>query len=283
MPLRPVIDAGARETAVNAWRAIFATGSAKSSSNPTLLGPADRTSALDHPIPSTSPQQIPIVNMAMPSQPQTQPGAERECRVIADEDLERSIASANDEEADGYFGLMGDGLGEDDVYGDDDHEELDPHTSQAGERRPLPPWLKDGFNAKVNESARSHRGPDGLPPLYRDHQTFWFPCPSTFFLLRNSVSPQDLYNPRFFLWDPAALCPDGIPCPTCHVMLKPHGHIPRPRRCIDVSGSFWMIGYRYRCSNCIHSRSSKHTVTFRSWDPRILAVLPQSLSCEFPA
>jgi hypothetical protein len=278
-----VTDAGAREAAANSWRAIFATGSAKSSSNPTSLGPADRTTAPDHPVPSISPQQIPIVNIATPSQAHAQPGAERECRVIADEDLERSIASANDEEEDGYFGLMGDGLGEDDVYGDDDHEELDPHASQAGERRPLPHWLKDGFDAKVNESARSHRGPDALPPLYRDHQTFWFPRPSTFFLLRNSVSPQDLYNPRFFLWDPAALCPDGIPCPTCHIVLKPHGHIPRPRRCVDVSGSFWMIGYRYRCSNCIHSRSGKHTVTFRSWDPRILAVLPRSLACEFPA
>jgi hypothetical protein len=128
-----VTDAGAQEATVNSWRAIFATGSAKSSSNLTLLGPADRTTAPNHPVTGTSPQQIPIVNMATTSQPHVQPGAEHECHVIANEDLERSITSANDGEEDGYFGLMGDGLGGGDVYGDDNHEEMDSHASQAGE------------------------------------------------------------------------------------------------------------------------------------------------------
>jgi hypothetical protein len=211
---------------------------------------------------------------------------QNECRMVADEDIERGVASADDDEEDGYFGLMGDGVGEDDCGGDNDQDDTDDapdSTGPANKRRTLPYWLKNAFDIKVDESARNSRGPDGLPPLYRDHKTFWFPQPSTFFLLRNSVSPQDLYNPRFFLWDPAALCAGGIPCPNCRVLLRPHGHIPWPRRCVDTNGSFWMIGYRYRCSGCVHPRSGKDTLTFQSWDPRILAMLPQSLACEFPA
>jgi hypothetical protein len=203
--------------------------------------------------------------------------------VIADEDIERHVASADDNEEDGYFGLMGDGLGEEDQGGEDEQEDGEEIAGSAARRHPLPEWLQKAFDIKVIESACAIRGPDGLPPLYRDHKTFWFPQQSTYFLLRSqSISPQDLYNPRFFLWDPAALCLNGIPCPNCHVSLKPHGHIPQPRRCVDISGTFWMIGYRYHCPACVHPKSGKNTITFRSWNPRILAMLPRSLSIEFP-
>ena len=286
-PLHRVLDAEAREASVDAWRTIFAAGPSRSEtttatatatarqevnppSHPTLIAQEMTAppNTATHTLPSAHPSPAPI---------------QHEYPVIADENIERSVAAADDDEEDGYFGLMGDGLGEDDENDLDEHDDTTAGASQAGERRPLPTWLKNAFNSKVNESARSRRGPDGVPPLYRDHKTFWFPQQSTFFLLRNSVTPQDLYNPRFFLWDPAALCLDGIPCPDCHVGLKPHGNIPRPRRCVDIDGSFWMIGYRYRCFNCVQPGSRKNTVTFRSWDPRILAVLPRSLACEFPA
>jgi hypothetical protein len=44
-----------------------------------------------------------------------------------------------------------------------------------------------------------------------------------------------------------------------------------------------MIGYRYRCPTCLHPKSKKPTVTFCSWDSRILAMLDHNLQAEFPA
>jgi hypothetical protein len=48
-----------------------------------------------------------------------------------------------------------------------------------------------------------------------------------------------------------------------------------------MNETFFIIGYRYRCPKCLHPVSGKNTITFRSWDSRILAVLPSEL--EFPA
>ena len=321
-PPRPALTAAAREASADAWRTLFSAGPSRStlaarqtrdratrpttvttpvvqqlptSIDTTTQPTATHTSEIEvsgstmvvPPVAIITPdpqQPLATTDTTMQPPPSNLPSS-TQCtwQVIADEDPERSVACANDDEEDGYFGLMGDGLGEDDQCDDEDYDGPDPSLGKARERRLPPPWLKLAFDQKVNESARSHRGPDGLPPLYRDHRTFWFPRPSTFFLLRSSVSPQDLYNPRFFLWDPAALCAEGIPCPNCRVALKPHGHISSPRRCVDVDGPFWMIGYRYRCFNCVHSASGKNTITFRSWDPRILLIIPQSLASEFPA
>jgi hypothetical protein len=179
---------------------------------------------------------------------------------------------------------VGDGLGEEDDEPDNDDEADEPDANRpepASSRRPLPAWLLEPFKAKLEESKR--RDEHGLPPLYANHGTFWFPQKSTFFILRqHHFSPPELYNPRFFLWDPDVLC-NRIPCPNCRQPLHRHGEIPRPRRCVDVNSTFWIIGYRYRCSSCTHPKSKKKTVTFRSWDPRILEVLPPALAAEFPA
>ena len=128
------------------------------------------------------------------------------------------------------------------------------------------------------------RDAKGRPPLYAVHCTFWFPQHSTFFFLdrNNPPPPQKLFNPRFFLWDPEVLC-SGIPCPNCRTPLQRHQPISRPRRCVDFNSTFWIIGYRYRCGRCLHPKSGKRTVTFRSWDPRILTALPPALAHEFPA
>lgn len=180
---------------------------------------------------------------------------------------------------------LGDGLGVEDDEGDSDDDvgcnNNGPASSSPPQlRRPLPHWLQDAFQQKVNESSR--RDARGLPPLYADHQTFWFPQKSAYFILERTphVSPPDLYNPRFFLWDPEALC--QILCPNCGRRLQRHQHIPRPRRCIDSHSTFWMVGYRYRCRSCINPRTQKLSVTFRSWDPRILNNIPAHLAAEFP-
>jgi hypothetical protein len=143
--------------------------------------------------------------------------------------------------------------------------------------------LQSQFEAKVNES--KVRGTDGLPPLYRDYKSFWFPVQDPFFATRelDSITPQKLYHATFFLWDPAALISTRIACPNCKTGLTRSGNIPRPRRCVDFDRCFYIIGYRYRCPTCVNPKTGKSTITFRSWDSRILKRLPRALSAAFPA
>jgi len=156
----------------------------------------------------------------------------------------------------------------DDEEGDEADDERDPAAEDAGsnmprQRRPLPVWLAEAFKSRLADA--NQRGANGLPKLYAVNQTFWFPQPSTYFLLRQpQLSPPLLYNPRFFLWDPAVLCLNGIPCPQCQHRLYHHGHISKPGRCVDFEATFWMIGYRYHCHDCTNPRTGKRTITFRS-------------------
>lgn len=179
---------------------------------------------------------------------------------------------------------MDNGIGFD---GDDEKDDDSSESGEGGEssntaRWPLPEWLTLSFNEKLAESEQCV---NGWPPLYHHHCSFWFPCTSTFFLLKdlkNGLS--DLFNPQFFLWDPMPLCqPLRIPCPNCKTPLHRHGHICHPCRCIGIDSPFWIIGYHYQCSQCHHPLSQKNTVTFQSWDKKILAILPCALALEFPA
>ena len=211
-------------------------------------------------------------------------------RIIPDEDPQRPVDLGDDDDDDEGDG---EGVGSEDLdetEGDEGDDEGDPSQVPAGPserpqtRRRLPEWLLSQFRMKLAECGPNFRDVHGLPPLYASGNTFWFPQPSTFFLLKHdNPSPDKLYNPRFFLWDPEPLCCGGIPCPNCRHRLHRHGHISRPRRIVDVNSTFWMIGYRYRCPTCVHPKTGKRTVTYHSWDSRILAVLPAELSSEFPA
>lgn len=204
-------------------------------------------------------------------------------RVVQPDDLggvENNLIFDDDDDEDDVF-VMGDGLGDanegiPEEAEEDDNETNRDQTSKAP--KPcyvLPTWLKDAYKEKLAEA----------PTLYSGENTFWFPQKATYFLLKQCpLSPSNLYNPKFFLWDPERLClPGGIPCPTCHHKLHRHGSLNRPRRCIDLYQTFWLIGYRYRCPECVNPKSGKKTVTFHSWDSRILAMLPPSLAAEFPA
>lgn len=211
-----------------------------------------------------------------------------EHRVISDDDPSRLIEDSRDiypeDDNDHESGLMDDGLGEEDEDDDEDDSGDFPTGNRRPMRslRPLPSWLQTTFGQRVEESSPKHRGADGLPPLYRDHKTFWFPRPAAFFALQElPISPQTLYQDRMLLWDPMPLVPGGIMCPNagCNTALWRHSHVNRPRRVVDISGTFWIIGYRYRCPKCV----SPNHKTFRSWDSRILAALPQPLAAEFPA
>ncbi|GLB45297.1 putative essential for the formation of DNA replication focal centers [Lyophyllum shimeji] len=166
-------------------------------SSPTALDPGHGATPSSATHPPATPPEIPA-SLA----PETDP--DQIIQDIMDSDSE-------DDEAQ----LMEDGLGEDEGDDDEDEEDVDKDNDGKGHRRPgirplapLPPWLKDVFDACVEES--SQRGPDREPPLYRDHKTFWFPRPANFFLLRDSIaSPQQLYDYDIFLWDPMALTPDA--------------------------------------------------------------------------
>ncbi|KAJ3558593.1 hypothetical protein NP233_g11480 [Leucocoprinus birnbaumii] len=205
-----------------------------------------------------------------------------------DEDPNRPISEEpadGDEDAkeDEYERLLVDGVGQDfeDVEGDEDSENDRWDGMASTSHCPLLPHVKASFDEKIIESQNCL---DGLPPLYRNHQAFWFPRPSTFFiLLKSSLKLSDLFNPRFFLWDPLPLCPDGIQCPNCREQLRCHCEINRPRRCIDQDEVFYLIGYRYACPQCSKNSTTGTTVTFRSWDPRIISVLLRALAAEFPA
>ncbi len=215
--------------------------------------------------------------------------------VIPDEDPSRLfVDSAPEGDNDNLYNtFVLDGVGQEDDDPDEDVSQ-DPAEEHAGERagqglptartqRARPSWLMEAFNERVAE-ARDRPGPDKLPNPYRQG-TFWFAPKATYFLLRNrKPTPQSLYAPQFFLWDPLPLVMHGIPCPNCRNALCRDGHIRYPRRVVDLKRSFWLIGYIYRCSVCTNPNTGrKGTLTFRSWDSRILAVLPPELRAEFPA
>ncbi|KAJ7060520.1 hypothetical protein C8F01DRAFT_951498, partial [Mycena amicta] len=114
--------------------------------------------------------------------------------------------------------------------------------------------------------------------------TFWMPQKSRFFILTGNHQPtaEALYNPRIFYWDPDRLLPQGVPCPNCGIKLKRHEYT-RPRRVVDFQNCFYLIGQRYLCPHCRNPKSQKKTVTFNSWDSRIMEKLPRELRDEFPA
>ena len=176
-------------------------------------------------LPSASSASALLQQIPEPSRmPQSQPSVS--LNVIPDEDPQRAVETA-DQPEDDYSGLMEDGLGGEGCDGDDSTDDQADDTFVTGaniqDRFALPDWPSVAFKAKLEEA--SNRGGDGLPKLYSVQKTFWFPQQSTYFLLRDhTVTPQDLYNPRFFLWDPQCLVAGGIGCPKCGVRLNHHGH-----------------------------------------------------------
>jgi hypothetical protein len=111
-------------------------------------------------------------------------GGASEFRVIIDEDPARDIFWPDDENEDNKPEVSGEGVGEEDAFigGEEEDEEDRDFRETASVRAtcPLPMWLKEDFERKVGES--NMRGKDGLPPLYHDLGTFWFPRKSKFFV-----------------------------------------------------------------------------------------------------
>ncbi|KAJ7448443.1 hypothetical protein B0H11DRAFT_1744154, partial [Mycena galericulata] len=161
---------------------------------------------------------------------------------------------------------MGQGQGTDDDSAHDD-EDL-----SSGKRRPLPPFVKNAYD-RFTLKAEKH---------YKDYSTFWVPQQDNFFILHGDAQPtaEAMYTARLYYWDPAYFF--NIPCPGCGTHLKNHAFT-RPRRVVDMHNCFYMVGRRYICAKCKNATSGKLTVTFNSWDSRIMEALPAHLRDEFPA
>ncbi|KAJ3515878.1 hypothetical protein NLJ89_g1482 [Agrocybe chaxingu] len=231
----------------------------------------------------------PSITSPTPTPASFQPPSTRP--VIPDENPQLPVELEDDED-DNDDGV-GDGLGDEDEDEDEGDESEDQRefggiqeAVQEGERRslprhPQPAWLQQAF---VNVLAECEKRDQNMaPPIYyRDH-TFWRNPPSPFFALANiSITPALLFTPPLFVWDPQALYRQ-LPCPICGQILIRHAAMSRPRRVVDIQSSFWIIGFRYRCTQCVNPQTGKKTMTWRSWDPKILERLPPHLAAEFPA
>ncbi|PPQ80024.1 hypothetical protein CVT24_003845, partial [Panaeolus cyanescens] len=193
-----------------------------------------------------------------------------------------------DDELDDELGLdgIGDGVGEEeDEEGEgseDEDEREEGEDVEGGEsqgskalptrrRRPIPDRIMTKCNRYREESKK----------------TITFDQEDDYFRLRDAapgqLSPEDAYNEEIMLWDPQPLVKNGIPCPYCRTSLYRHDNIRRPRRFITLTTHIWVTGYRYRCPKCVHPKSGKNTITFRSWNPLILKALPAALSDAFSA
>ena len=195
----------------------------------------------------------------------------------------------NDDDDDDEAGFDGSGEGVEEDWKDDteapmpspDSEYLD--NPDSGNSKPLlrtqtPKYVLDQFSSIKEKYFVRSAGAKSIP-LYEKHKTFWAPRQNPAFLHPNEVSPKHLYSPRFFLWDPMSL-QSVIPCPNCKSNLIQHGIHHLPRQIVDMFDCYWMVGSRYKCSNC---KDHGQQYTFVSWDHRILASLPQWLSLAFPA
>lgn len=215
-----------------------------------------------------------------PSQPD--PHYQRKTRdqcIIPDEDPTRPISGDVEDEEGGYFDYMGEGEGDEDDGGE---EEEDVGSASQKPAKPLPPAVKNGYQNALEFLKQT--GPNSKPKLYETLQTFWIPRKANYFLLhgKSKPYPEQLYNYRWFYWDPDHLVEGGLKCPTCNNPLHRHGFT-RPRRVVDLEDVYYMIGQRHLCRHCRHPRTNELSVTFNSWDSRIIERLPQDLAAEFPA
>jgi hypothetical protein len=236
--------------------------------------------------PVQCPSQVPVQQQAASSMSDDTPAA---AQIIPDEDPERTTVECDE----GGDGGDGGGMGEDyDAEGDgdedEDEDEPDPDAGMSTDslrnpgRHTHPDWLTEAARAHLANFEKRDKV-SGMPLLYVKDKTFWCQPQSPYLLLNGgSTSPTAIYDVRFFIWDPKSLVKE-LPCPYCRHNLHRHSAISRPRRCVDMQSTFYLIGFRYRCRHCKNPKTNKATVTFRSWDSRILTVLPPALAAEFPA
>ncbi|PPQ80673.1 hypothetical protein CVT24_011008 [Panaeolus cyanescens] len=177
----------------------------------------------------------------------------------------------------------GEGIGVDEDVDREADDVEDPGETRLENLPPpsqQPSWLLE--RDKFCDAKLQSRDKKGVPGLYSEDHTYWIRKASPSLSLQKSTpSPILFYDSDVFVWDPLAMTP--IPCPFCKRPLTRNGKIARLRRCIGIDSTFWIKGYRYRCSHCHHPKSRLRTITFQSWDSRIIQLLPPHIADEFPA
>ncbi|KAK0504943.1 hypothetical protein EDD18DRAFT_1060502 [Armillaria luteobubalina] len=185
------------------------------------------------------------------------------------------ISDSTPASLDSVDSLAAEGLGEDD---DESDSEVDERlsTSPKHKHRLYPHWFQRTLDNDIAHIESARKGTSGHSQVY-SAETFWVPHKSPFFhLQKSSLLPEDLFIPKFFLWDPDNLLPTGISCPTCSVKLNHGGIVRRPWQIIDIDHTYWIIGYTYECKGICQKK-------FQSWDARVLTQLPCTLAIHFPA
>ena len=103
------------------------------------------------------------------------------------------------------------------------------------------------------------------------------PADPIFALARHSFSPDAMYLPQIYLWMLHEHATSFI-CPSCRKKkLEKHGLLP-PRRIFDTEDSFYIVAWKYRCSDHLGFRS-----TFVGYGPALLSSLPARVRLAFPA
>ncbi|TFK16881.1 hypothetical protein FA15DRAFT_711330 [Coprinopsis marcescibilis] len=179
------------------------------SSRPNLTAPPNHPQQ-----PSSMPPSIPQPSLTSHLQPQHTKAAWSPCNMQCmhhtpepdAEDPQRVVPAINNSE-DSDVGVSGVGLGDDydkldkcNVRDEEDVEQMEYQNGDEGNsvwgsqnqprvRHPLLLWILKPFQKHVDDSAK--RDSNGLPPLYANSKTFWFPKKSVFHILRQGqLSPQ---------------------------------------------------------------------------------------------
>lgn len=154
-------------------------------------------------------------------------------------------------------------------------------------RSAIPTWLNRNYaDTRERLTAQMKSNSSGRPTCYTNG-TFIDGTPYTFFAAdhKTQPSPEDFYQPRYFVWLPHCLV-KKIPCPGClankrkgangsSIYLRNKGWPKAPRRVVDLEECIYIIGYRYVCG---HQDCKK---TYTSWSPSLVSALPRSLAMEF--
>lgn len=204
--------------------------------------------------------------------------------------------------ANGGTGLAGDGDGAGGEGDDDGDDEVDPaegggveneddlpeSAKQQDRRWVHPPWLQAQYR-QHREWIKSTMDKNFKSTLYRPPRhssnltflglaSFTLPHHDNFFLLSPPTppKPEQLYNHRWFFWDPMALSGKTLSCPCCSKTLTQNGFPAQPRRVAGIDESWFLIGQRYRC------RAPGCGKGFISWDSRIMTQLSSTLRDSFP-
>ncbi|KAK4698809.1 hypothetical protein P7C70_g7460, partial [Phenoliferia sp. Uapishka_3] len=185
--------------------------------------------------------------------------------------------------------------------GDEDDPELDPEEGENEEegaervkyngRWQHPAWLTAQFNAwkaflnstrdPTTSKCAVHRPLTLSPstPLLRfGLGTCDLPHQDELSFLGDAsiLQASDLYNPRWFFWDPLPL--ERLKCPACECYLSRNGYPSRPRRAVDLEETWYIIGMRYQCSKRKESGCGRG---YMSYDSRLLSQLPQRIQNSF--